>query len=460
MSSVDVSTEPQGSVTPPSRSARYAWVVVALIFMFMFFNFADKAVVGLAGVEMIHDLGIDKADFGLVQSSFFWLYAVGAILGGLLVTRIPARWLLAATGTIWVLALLPMVWSTSFTVLVVTRVILGLAEGPSGAMAMNVIHSWFPESRRALPSSIIIAGTSIGPVVAAPVITAVVIRYSWHAAFAVTAAAGMVWVVLWLIFGRAGNEPAEASTPSETVVERLPYRRLLLSGTVFGACVLFFATYTNAAIKVTWLPLYLREGLGYDATTAGNLVTLPYLASAFMMISAGLASRLMTKRGVSNRIARSGFAAALVGLGGISTIAFTMVDRGVLQILLISVGASFVGGANGVAWAAVSELVPAAQRGVVYGYITAIYSLGGIIGPLVLGHLVGDAKAAPLDGYSRGFVMLGTLLIVCAVLAFFLLNPDRDLRRFRARSADPAPVDSGSGDGLVGEVARDREPTA
>ncbi|MFC9833754.1 MFS transporter [Rhodococcus sp. NPDC127530] len=439
-----MSLDQSSATSPPAtpnlmKVGRRAWLIVALIFLFLFFNFADKAVVGLAGVEMIKDLGITKQQFGLVQSSFFWLFAVGSILGGLLIGRIPARWLLAGTAMIWVLALVPMIWSTSFTVLVVTRIVLGFAEGPSAAMAMSVTHSWFPENKRALPSSIIVAGTSVGPLVAAPVITAVVVNHSWHMAFAVTAIGGAMWVVLWLCFGREGSEgdahtDRHAEGAEETRAVRLPYRRLLTTGTVLGACVLFFATYTNAAVKVSWLPLYLREGLGYSATTAGNLLTLPYLAGAVMMVLAGTASRMMTRRGVSNRLARGGFAAVLVAVGGLSTIWFSTLDRGVLQIVLVSVGASFVAAANGVAWTAVSDLVPHSQRGPVFGYIVAIYSVGGIIGPLVLGKLVGNAAAVPLDGYSRGFLWLGSLLIVCAVLAFVMIRPERDLASIVART--------------------------
>ncbi|MFC9789733.1 MFS transporter [Rhodococcus sp. NPDC127528] len=447
---MSVATTPPEAPTGTRRSvpkSRTAWMIVGLLFLFTFMNFADKAVVGLAGVEMIKDLGLTKEQFGIVQSSFFWMYAVGAIVGGLLVGRIPARWLLAGTASLWVIALIPMIWSSSFTVLVATRVLLGFAEGPTAAMALAVAHSWFTADKRALPSSIITAGTSAGPLVAAPVITALVLHHSWHAAFAVTAAAGVCWVVLWLMLGKEGKEEAgdphagQASMTDSVLPEHVPYRRLLLSGTVVGTCVLFFVTYSNSAVKISWLPLYLREGLGYDATTAAKLITLPYLTTGIMMVLAGLASRMMTKRGLSNRVARGGFASGLIVVGGLSTIAFSMIDRGPLQIVLISVGASLVAASNGVAWAAVSDVVPAKQRGTVFACIIAAYSLGGIVAPLILGKLVDNAGESPLEGYSRGFLGLGIMLIVGAIIAFLLINPDKEVKRLAAKaSRDNADV--------------------
>ncbi|MCM2393556.1 hypothetical protein [Streptomyces albipurpureus] len=76
------------ATTPPSarRSAvrSRAWIVVTMLSLFLMLNFADKVIAGLANVDLMSDLGIDASQFGLVQSAFSWLFAVGAILGGYL----------------------------------------------------------------------------------------------------------------------------------------------------------------------------------------------------------------------------------------------------------------------------------------------------------------------------------------------------------------------------------------
>ncbi|MFH8616326.1 MFS transporter [Streptomyces sp. NPDC017979] len=428
--------------SPPRRRVdRRAWIIVVTLFFFMLLSYADKVVVGLAGVEMIRDIGIDSGQFGVVQSSFFWLYALGAVLGSVLVGRFPARWLLGAVALIWVISLLPMIWSTSFAVLIVSRMLLGFAEGPTAAMAFGVTHSWFPAEKRALPTSVVAAGASFGPIAAAPVITAVVLEYDWHAAFAVTAAAGLVWVVVWFAMGRDGPEKAaEVPTPSSRLPERVPYRALLTSGTVIGIAVLFFVTYCSTAIKVSWLPLYLREGLGYDAVTAGRLITLPYLAGAVMMVVTGVVSRALTKRGVSNRLARGVLGSVLVLAGGASTVAFAVLDRGTLQMSLIIAGAALSGAAQGVVWAALSDVIPPKQRGTVIGFVVAFYSMGGVIGPLLLGRLL-DGAATPSAGYAQGFTLLGVVMIVGSLVAARLIDPERNAAAFVAAYGGAARTD-------------------
>src|SRR5262249_2474924 len=80
-----------------------AWILVALLFIFMVINFADKAVVGIAAVPMMRELELGPRQFGLVGSSFFLLFAVSSVATGFLVNRVQTRWVLLAMGFIWAL---------------------------------------------------------------------------------------------------------------------------------------------------------------------------------------------------------------------------------------------------------------------------------------------------------------------------------------------------------------------
>ncbi|WP_329158477.1 MFS transporter [Streptomyces sp. NBC_01717] len=416
---------------------RRAWIVVALLVCLMLVNYADKVVVGLAGVGMKRELALDNAQFGVIQSSFFWLFAVGCILGGWLGGKVGARWLLAGVAAVWALSLAPMTAQVGFTVVVICRVLLGFAEGPTSALAMQVAHSWFPAHRRAIPSSIVVAGAGVGPVIANPVLTAVITRYSWHAAFGVLSVFGLAVAALWLVWGRSGPEavsgghgPGKGESRS-ALPERVPLGRLFRTGTFIGISLLFFVAYACTAVKVSWLPLYLQEGLGYDAETAGNLASLPYIGAVVSVLLVGVISTVMTQRGISNRITRGLLPAALVLVAGLCSIGMSMLDRGTPQMVMIILGASLNSAGYGVAFAGVADVAPAKQRGMVFGIITAIYSLGGIIAPLVLGEFVASGESVAI-GYGNGFMTLGVTMITGAVAALLLIDPDKDVARLRA----------------------------
>src|SRR3954466_12277790 len=107
-----------------------AWKITFLLFLFMLVNFADKIVVGLAGVPIMAELHLEPEQFGLLGSSFFLLYSISAIVVGFIVNRIATRWVLLALALIWSLAQFPMMGAVGFTTLLICRIILGAGEGP------------------------------------------------------------------------------------------------------------------------------------------------------------------------------------------------------------------------------------------------------------------------------------------------------------------------------------------
>ncbi|WP_199919335.1 MFS transporter [Streptomyces sp. NRRL S-1824] len=211
----------------------------------------------------------------------------------------------------------------------------------------------------------------------------------------------------------------------------MPLGRLFRTGTFIGISLLFFVAYACTAVKVSWLPLYLQEGLGYDAETAGNLASLPYIGAVVSVLLVGVISTVMTQRGISNRITRGLLPAALVLVAGLCSIGMSMLDRGTPQMVMIILGASLNSAGYGVAFAGLADVAPAKQRGMVFGIITAIYSLGGIIAPLVLGEFVASGESVAI-GYGNGFMTLGVTMITGAVAALLLIDPDEDVARLRA----------------------------
>ena len=429
------------SARPPrSTRARRAWIVVGLLVVFMLINHADKSVIAFAGVQIQKDLGLSPQQFGLLQSSFFWLFAAGALFFGWLSSRVNIRWLLAGLMLTWVATMVPLLGTVGFGVLIACRVILGFAEGPAFALANHAAHSWFPPEKRAMAGGFVSAGASIGTLIAAPVLTWMIFRWDWHAAFYVLIAMGVLWAVAWLILGRSSGDGAAGAAPVSTVVVETvdaPYKTILKTGTVVGIAVLMFSSYWSTTLKIAWLPVYLQEGLGYDTATAGQLMMLPYGLAAVGAIGAGWFSGRLISRGVSRRVARGYLSAALVAGAGVSMAGFTLLAQGNLQLVLISLAFSLNTAAFGVALSAIADVVQAKKRGMVLGMLSAVASISGMVAPLVLGFAVGSS-VDKITGYAIGFQSSGALMIVGAVIAVFLVNPERDIALIRRRVEETA----------------------
>jgi MFS family permease len=426
-----------GASGPNPRSRRRAWIVTGLLAVFMMVNFADKSVLGLAADPIRHDLGLSATGFGLTNSAFFLLFSVCGAVGGLLADRVRPRWLLLGMALLWSVAQAPMALGGGLAMLVTSRVVLGAAEGPALPVAQHSALSWFPDRRRNLPGALITVGTTLGVVIAAPGLTWVIHNHGWRSAFGVVAVAGVLWAVVWGVFGRegdhsgtnqdlveSGDSGAEAGKPADA-----SYRRILGTRTWIGSTAAFFSTYWGVALVLVWVPSYLHDGLGYSTTSAASLVAGLWAVNAVVVLGqAGLTGWLL-RRGVSSRWARSRVGGIVLIVSALGCLGLSVVARGPATVLLLLLGFGLCGVMSNIAVTTVAEIVPDRRRGGALGLMNAVVTTAGLIAPTLTGHLVDTEGTA---GYQHAVLLAGALFLLGGTAAVTLVDPARDARLLAA----------------------------
>jgi MFS family permease len=410
------------------------WKITFLLFLFMLVNFADKIVVGLAGVPIMTELKLEPEQFGLLGASFFFLFSITAIVVGFIVNRVDTRWVLLVLAAVWALAQFPMVGTVSFTTLLICRVILGAGEGPAGAVAVHAIYKWFPNEKRTLPTAVLSQGSAFGIILAVPALNWVIVNYSWHYAFGVLGVVGLMWVVAWLILGEEG--PLVQTATMATADPRIPYFRLLTSRTFVGCCAATFGAYWALSLGLTWFTPFVVKGLGFSQTDAGWISILPWLSGAVVVLLTGWVSLVLMARGVSTRGARGVLGAVPLIVAGLVFAAIPHIEGAGLQIVLLVIGSGLCGSIYVVCAPMLSEFTPVAQRGAVIAIYGAIYTLAGIVAPWVMGGVIQRASGI-LDGFMTGFTINAGILIVAGLLGLLLLWPDSERARLMGEAPQP-----------------------
>jgi MFS family permease len=431
------------------RTSRKEWVIVTMLFLFLIINFANKAVLGLASTHIMQDLHISAARFGQIGSLFFLLFSISAGLIGVLVNRFPTKWALTLMVLVWSLVQLPMFLVSGLPMLILNRVVLGAGEGPAFPVAIHAAYKWFPNDRRAFPTSVISAGGAVGIGFVAPIVTYIILRYSWRAAFGVLGVAGLAWILVWLVVGREGPLAEPATQDAGPQAGRVPYARLLSCRTVVGSIVMGFSAYWLLALAVVWLPNYLNKGVGYSPTAVGWIVSAPTMLQILVVPALCILSERLQRRGVSSRVSRGLIGGACVMLAGMLTFALPLARGGVLPILFTAVAFGIGPAIFSLGPVMVAEVTPASQRGAVLGFNTAVSTLAGILAPSVMGFIV-DLGADPAEGFRMAFMFTGALVVGGSIVGLLLVDPEADIRRFRrlaGGSGDPG-LRLGAGDRL------------
>ncbi|WP_144113413.1 MFS transporter [Paraburkholderia sp. BCC1886] len=424
---------------------RSAWTVTWLLTVLALINFVDKIVLGLVAVPLSAELQLSPEKFGLIAGSFFWLFSTSTVLVGFVSNRVPTRWLLLAMGISWALLQIPQAIATSALGLLVCRVLLGAAEGPSFPVSVHALYKWFPDRKRNLPVAIINQGAAVGLLLAGLLIPLVSRHWGWRTNFLLLGAVGAAWSVLWLVFGREGptveenaktaatgsngerRVPASAAASAAAgAAARLPYRKILGDPSVLCVFALGFSAYWTLGLSLSWLPTYLEKGLGYNGVEAGRGFAIVVASATPVNLGLSWLSQRMLGRGASTRRARvhpiclSAVVAASIYLVPM------LVDLAPLsKVALLALACALPTLIFALAPALLAEIVPDVQRGALVAIHTAIASLGAALAPMVMGRIVQAYGSTSSHAYELGYAINAVLLVAAALAALRWLHPAR-----------------------------------
>jgi MFS family permease len=413
---------------------RRAWFITILLALFMLINLIDKVGIGMVAVPMMTELNLTPTEFGFIAGSFFWLFAISGVVGGFFANRFSAKWILMILVLLWSIAQLPIILSSAVVMIILSRILLGIGEGPAYPVVVHACYKWFPDAKRNLPVSVINLSSALGLLIAGIAVPLITAQWGWRANFVVMAAIGLLWGLLWLIFGAEGNIKAEKTATAANVnsgnEHRIPYRSLLRDPTVWGVFVLHFVAFWGFALTLTWLPAYLQKGLGYDAATAGKLFALTVLISAPVNLGLSWWSQRMLSRGASSRLGRAILCSLALILSGTLFIGLLIVPLLPMQkVVLLAIASGLTPVIYSLGAAMMGAVSPDSQRGAMLAIENSIASLAGVFAPVIMGYLIQNSMASTALGYEQGFAVSGGLLIVGGIVGLLWVNPEKTIGR-------------------------------
>ena len=146
------------------------WRIAILVSAAIAISYLDRQTLPVAIKAIERDIPISNEQFSLLQTAFLIPYAVMYAGGGKLMDVVGTRIGMLAIMLFWSLACASHGLATSFTMLVVSRLLLGMGEGGGFPAATRAVAEWFPVTERSTAMGIINAGTAVGGVIAPPLL--------------------------------------------------------------------------------------------------------------------------------------------------------------------------------------------------------------------------------------------------------------------------------------------------
>ena len=173
---------------------------------------------------------------------------------------------------------------------------LGAAELPAFPAAVRVTSDWFHVKDRGRPTGVYNSGGSIGPFIAPPLLTGLMLAFGWRVMFITMGVVGVLGALVWFkVYRDPATAPLEpqdeaylaANRAGEVPVEARNWGRLFRFQSMWGLMLGAFCTGYAVWMYQTWLPAYLEMQQHISIAKTGFLASIPLFCSILGAWSGG-----------------------------------------------------------------------------------------------------------------------------------------------------------------------------
>jgi ACS family glucarate transporter-like MFS transporter len=392
---------------------------VALLFATATAGYLCRTNLSIAGALLMPEFGLTQAQLGRVFSAFLLGYAVFQMPGGWLADRWGARRVLMALPWLWVvftvavaflgLGPLAALGASGFVALLVLRLLMGAAAGPTYPASSEGVSRWVPADARATANAWVIASVGFGSAIAPLLISWVMTRWGWRASMVTSAIPALVMAFVWpfiptpkrelLPFPNA-LEREERANGDGSALKSVRFALLTISYSLQGYVGYIF---------VFWFYLYLVQERHFDLVQGAVVSSLPWVLSMVAIPAGGtLADRLARGRLGPSWGRRIVLLVGMIGAGAFLSIGAHTAHAYVAAVSL-AVATALVLCVEGPFWATMNDL-SGARSGLGGGIMNTGCNVGGLISPALTPALAASIGWEPALHLAAGLSVLAGVL--------------------------------------------------
>jgi ACS family glucarate transporter-like MFS transporter len=436
---IDIRSTTTRSTLLPIRYLLVLWLMVLSAVAYL-----DRTNISIAGIEIGREFGISNTRLGWIFSAFLIGYAGFQIPAGLLARRLGPRRVLGLLGAWWgffiaLTALIPRGIGHALIILVLLRFALGAGEATMYPAASQFVERWFPVKERGKANGFIFAGVGLGGITP-PLMTAIILRYGWRAAFLFSAVIGATAGLLWFLAARdtPGQHPWVGEAERALIVQgrrsgnpsvldqesvsnnkgSIPWPLIFRSRTFFALTASYFSFGYVAWMFFAWLYIYMAQVRGLNLKTSAIYSMFPFLAMTAGCRPGGFASDWISTR-FNLRIGRCLLPGCALICTAVLLLCGSRAHQAQTAALVLACGAGVLYLAQSSFWAVSADI-----SGQYTGVVSGMMNMGGQIGGAC------TASLTPLIalhfGWEISFVVAAALAVLGGI-AWLIIDPNQRL---------------------------------
>jgi len=411
-----------------ARSNAYrktAWRLMPFLMLCYLCAYLDRVNVGFAKLQMMNDLALSEAVYGLGAGMFFIGYFLCEVPSNIILHRVGARRWIARIMITWGIISALFAFVETAWQFYVLRFLLGIAEAGLAPGLLLYLTYWFPSYRRAKMTVLWFIAIPLSGMVGGPLSGWIMERFAgvhgwagWQWMFLIEAVPTVVVGLMVLSYLKDGVKDAhwldddEKKLISSELAEDEQHKVTHASAGAFIrdrrlwllASIYFCVVMGQYAITF-WLPTLVRNAGIADPLHIGLLTSLPYCCAIVAMLLAG-------RSGDRHRERRWHLAVPMVAGATGLTLAALLDGHISASILSLCLAAAGILSASSLFWMLPTNLLGGVSAAAGIAAVNSFANLAGFCSPYLIGWITTSTGSSAIGMYLiTGVLAFGALLV-------------------------------------------------
>jgi ACS family hexuronate transporter-like MFS transporter len=278
---------------------RALFLLIALLLGETTINFIDRQVLSVLAPTLRGEFHLSNSQYAVIINAFMATYAVAYAFAGYVLDRLGVGRGLTLSVTWWSAAGMLTALSRGPLSLGFFRGVLAVGEAGAWPAFAKATAAWVPAEARTLAIGVCNSGSSLGAMIAPPLVVGVTAIAGWRGAFIATGALGFLWVLAFQVFRRTHPQMARAEAVPIAAADRVRWVELLRYRQTWAIFFCRFFADPLWFFFVFWIPEFLTRERGLNLAGIAAVAWIPFLVADLSNFSGGYLTLRLQRAGWS-----------------------------------------------------------------------------------------------------------------------------------------------------------------
>lgn len=266
------------------------WYMIALVTLGTVLGYLTRNTVAAAAPTLMQELNISTQQYSYIIAAYSACYTIMQPVAGYVLDVLGTKIGYAFFAIAWAIFCGATALAGSWDGLAIARGAVGAAEAAMIPAGLKASSEWFPAKERSIAVGYFNVGSSIGAMIAPPLVVWAILTHSWQLAFVISGALSFGWALVWLKFYKHPRDQKKLTEEEREYIiggqetqhqinnnKKMSAWKIVQNRQFWGIALPRFLAEPAWGTFNAWIPLFMFKAYGFDLKQIAMFAWMPML---------------------------------------------------------------------------------------------------------------------------------------------------------------------------------------